>query len=535
MRILNFELLTPNQRKLKALEASNEQKVTTLKEQNATAVKELEDKLLKNQQYYEGNKSYETAGKPSGVNPFGNKPKGVIATRSSVADIPSDKREPLPNLDIIMEKRGLTIVDLNDLLGDTHTWSVVQSRKAGVLSLDWELQGDQDSPEMVFVKKRFDKLKMNSIITEMLDAPSFGYKPMEIMWIHKNEKIIPLDIVGKPPEWFYYDYNHLLRIIDKDIATGRPIPLRKFLVPRHNPSYANPYGVPLLAKCFWPVFFKTDDIRFWAVFTEVYGMPLLHGIVGGAGNVDSLLEKLEDLRQDGKIVTEENDDVTISPIGVNNIVTGSVNIYKSFASYNNAEISKTFLSETLTTEHSETGSFAMAKTHLTVKQEVVDADKKMIEEQFNLLIKWMIELNFGKGFELPKFVMFHEEDVDKPLAEVTEILSRTGIKYTKDYYIKEFGYTEDDFDVVQPSFFAEEVENIVETEVDKLSGATNSVIKQIETMINKSKSYEQAKKGLVSIQKKLDSDIQEDVIAKGIALGNAAGQLTEGIELNEGI
>jgi hypothetical protein len=63
--------------------------------------------------------------------------------------------------------------------------------------------------------------------------------------------------VGKPPEWFQFDNDNLLRFRAKDAGLeGEPVPLNKFVVPRQDATYDNPYGFPDLSMCFWPVTFK---------------------------------------------------------------------------------------------------------------------------------------------------------------------------------------------------------------------------------------------------------------------------------------
>ena len=67
----------------------------------------------------------------------------------------------------------------------------------------------------------------------------------------------------------------------------------------------------------------------------------------------------------------------------------------------------------------------------------------------NQLIRWIYEYNFISG-DMPVFEMWEEEDVDKGLAERDEILSRTGIKFTKTYYKKSYGFEDDDIEIAQP-------------------------------------------------------------------------------------
>lgn len=97
---------------------------------------------------------------------------------------------------------------------------------------------------------------------------------------------------------------------------------------------------------------------------------------------------------------------------------------------------------------------------------IVDADRKLVESVINQLIQWIYEINFadcrqsakrsGDTFnadnqepnqEVPVFEMYEPEDVDLTLAQRDKILSETGVKFTKEYFIKAYGLEEEDFDI----------------------------------------------------------------------------------------
>ena len=109
-------------------------------------------------------------------------------------------------------------------------------------------------------------------------------------------------------------------------------------------------------------------------------------------------------------------------------------------------ISKAILGQTLTTEIGSTGSYAASNTHMQVRQDIVDSDKKLVEDVINQLIQWFYEINFANG-EVPVFELYEPEDVDLTLAQRDKILSDTGVKFTKEYFIKNYGLEDEDFDI----------------------------------------------------------------------------------------
>lgn len=454
-------------------------------------------------------------------------PLGVIATRQ--AFLFSALNELLPNPDVILQKNNETLETYKNFLYDAHVSSCVQSRKAGVLSLNWEInRGGTKSTESEFIEEIFNSLNLRQIISEMLDAPLFGFKPIEIYWSEAEGKIVPKELKGKPSWWFEFDSNSMLRFKDRNKHNGVLLPNRKFLLLQHNATYDNPYGESILAKCYYPVIFKKGGMKLWSVFTQKYGMPFLHGKIGlGKGQEEAfeLFNVLEKLQQDGIAVTEEEVNIDI----LESSKTSSADVYKNLLHFCNAEISKAILSQTLTTEQGDTGSYAMSQTHLQVRKDVVDADKQLVEYWLNKLIEWIIEFNFESVSEMPRFVMYEEKDVDMSLAQRDQTLSSTGqVKFTKEYFKRNYGFKDDEIDIsleqAKPEF-SESNKSIEKSafDISQFDELTQSVLKPIFEMINESKSYNEIQDGIIEKFPELNTSDLEDYLAKGILLATGSG------------
>ena len=374
----------------------------------------------------------------------------------------------LPDPDIVLKKQGKDMRIYKELLCDPHVFACVQSRKAGVLSLDWDinrgLDKDENAEEIVDLLKSLD---IQKLINDILDATQFGFQPLEIMWKkNKNGKIFPTAIVAKPPEWFCFDDDNNLKFRTKENYYGELLPNKKFLLAQNNPSYSNPYGERTLSRVFWNVTFKKGGLKFWVIFTEKYGMPHLigkHPRGASKDETNSLADMLEEMVQDAIAVIPDDSSVEIQEANK----TSSADIYEKLIDKMNAEISKAILGQTLTTEVGATGSYAAANTHMQVRQDIIDSDKKLVEEIINQLIKWIYEINYSNN-DVPVFEMFAPEDVDLTLAQRDKILYDTGVKFTKEYFIKNYGLEDEDFEIREdvipsnPNFkeFSEEVSSI---------------------------------------------------------------------------
>lgn len=359
----------------------------------------------------------------------------------------------LPNPDPVLKKQGKDITVYKELLTDARVSGCVSSRKAGVLSLEWAIdRGRAKSRQAKLIQEVFSNLDLYQVISEMLNAVLFGYAVCEVIWEKVGPYILPARISGKPQDWFLFDEENNLRLRTREKPIeGIPVPPYKFLLVQHNATYENPYGEPLLSKCFWPVTFKRGGLKFWVMFTEKYGMPFLigkHPRGTSREETEALADMLEAMIQDAIAVIPDDSSVEILEPGGR---SSSADIYKELVKYCDQEIAIALLGQNLTTEVTG-GSYAAARAHMFVRQDLLDKDKKMIEKTINQLIKWIYEINFSDG-EMPVFSMYEEEDIDKDLAERDEKLASTleksGLRFTKQYFRKVYGFDDEDIEELQ--------------------------------------------------------------------------------------
>jgi phage gp29-like protein len=255
----------------------------------------------------------------------------------------------LPNPDTVLKKMGKDITVYEELKADAHLGSVVSQRKSGVKSLLWEIdRGKSKSRQAKAITERFNTLPVASIISEIMDAPFYGYQPIEVVWEAVAGGLdMPVKVVGKPPEWFHFNEENELRWRSKQNPfLGEPIPSRKFLLPRHNATYKNPYGEPLLSRCFWPVTFKRSGIKFWITFAEKYGMPWPVGKLprnSGEKEYEKLRDNLEAMVQDALAVIPNDASIEFLESGSK---TASADVFQALVKWANDEMSKAAVGHT---------------------------------------------------------------------------------------------------------------------------------------------------------------------------------------------
>ncbi|WP_307845067.1 phage portal protein family protein [Pseudomonas moraviensis] len=133
-----------------------------------------------------------------------------IATRGRIE--PGGFSRHLPNPDPILKAQGQDIQIYRDLRSSALVGGNIRRRKAAVLSLERGLKR-ADAPAKVerFVCDWLADLDLDRILRELLDAPLYGYQPVELLWQPVGQYLVPQDLLGKPAEWFFYDPDNALR------------------------------------------------------------------------------------------------------------------------------------------------------------------------------------------------------------------------------------------------------------------------------------------------------------------------------------
>ena len=382
----------------------------------------------------------------------------------------------LPNPDPVLKALGKDIKVYRELRADAHVGGCIRRRKAAVKALEWGLDRDKAKSRVAkSIEAIFADLDLSRIITEMLDAVLYGYQPMEVMWGKVGGYLVPVDVVGKPADWFLYSPENELRFRSRQAQLqGEELPLRKFLVPRQDPSYHNPYGFADLSMCFWPTTFKKGGLKFWVQFTEKYGAPWVigkHPRSASDAETNQLLDRLEDMVQDAVAVIPDDSSVDIKEAAGK---TGSTEVYERLLHFCRSEVSIALLGQNQTTEAN--ANRASAQAGLEVTRDIRDGDKAIVQEAFNTLIRWVCELNFNDGAR-PVFEMWEQQEVDKVLAERDEKLVRAGAKLTPAYFKRAYSLQDGDLDeAAQPATPAAEfAEGDVAPDQDALDAALDAL------------------------------------------------------------
>jgi len=356
----------------------------------------------------------------------------------------------LPDPDPILKKMGRGITALQELLTDSHLESVWSVRCAATSGAEWFMApGDDSSGSQEIADAFAEELKdmdIPRIIEEMMDAVAYGYSPLEVLWTADEGRWGISNIVGKPPQWFEFNQENKL-VFKTGIFGTEELPENRFLLVQHRPSYANPYGVKVFSKCYWPVTFKKNGFRWWTVFVEKYGGAFMFGkYPNNAGDMykKELLEALEQMVANAVAIAPEGSEISITSASDKK---GGSDVHSAYIQMSNNEISKAVLGQTLTTEIGDAGSYAAAAAHNLVREDIAAADRRRISAAFNRLAAVYAFYNFSADAAPPVFQFVKDEDLQIERADRDVKLHQVGWRPTKEYFVREYGMQEEDFDI----------------------------------------------------------------------------------------
>ena len=150
-----------------------------------------------------------------------------------------------------------------------------------------------------------------------------------------------------------------------------------------------------------------------------------------------------------------------------------------------------------------------------------------MEEWFNKLIRWVVDLNFGKKDNYPEFAFYEEQDVDAPLADVVFKL-KDQVKFNKSFYVNNMYWKEDEFEVKDeivpdnPTFADAKpaVDNFSEFDEE-----TTQIIESIAEQINKAESFDEIEEYLNNALPGIDTKKTEEILSKAFLIANTGGRL----------
>lgn len=450
----------------------------------------------------------------------------------------------LPNPDPLLKELGQDIAVYRGIARDPHVGSCIRRRKAAVKALDCGLdRGRSRSRIARAVEDILGNLDVRTIVGQILEAPLYGYQPLEISWRGVGGLTVPAKVESKPPEWFSFDPENQLRLKTWDSPMdGELLPDRKFLLPRQDATYQNPYGLSDLSLCYWPVIFGKGGKRFWLTFAEKYGSAFAVGKLPRTATDEErqvLLDGLEALISNGVgTIPDDGSAELIEMAGK----SASADLYERLVMHCRGEISIVMTGTNQTMEASS--NKASAHAGMDVARDLRDSDAEIAVSAVNQLIRWIVDVNWP-GADAPVWSMWDQKEQDELQAERDERNSKSGAKFTNSYWMRGYGYQEGDLQEqtapppippagaapapadVATAAFAEADADPIDADTAALSGAAaaswQTMLAQIQAMVASAADLAALQRTLTDAYGSLDSAQLVRVMSAAYALAELRG------------
>lgn len=475
----------------------------------------------------------------------------------------------LPDPDPVLRKLGQESAVLAELAADDQVTTAMLARKNRVLNCQHygfrpgAPDGESPTPEAEELHRRFmadlERASLRSIISGILDAPFYGFSPLELLWewVDSRGWWHLKDIIPRPQHWFRFDIENKPIFVGEyggvlggmggaTLGNGGPTPLpeNKFVLVTHHATYENPYGLRLLSRCLWPVTFKRGGQQFYARFVEKFGQPWVLGksVTNTAPEEKkAMAADLARMVQDCVAVVSAGAEVELLTS-----TTAPADIHERFLSRQDKSISKLLMGQTLTVEmEGQNNSQAAATTHGEVAESLADADKAMVVEAFNEIAWIYARINAGPDALAPIFAYEEPEDLDSR-ADLGKKLAEMGVEFTNKHFEEKYSLAPGEFTMraaaspvqnpavdfaAPPSLMptlAEKAQHTLDAAIDTMlpgvRAANASFVSKLENAVGEANSFDELQLALVELlAPHVEPDALEDILARSMVAAAGFG------------
>ena len=358
--------------------------------------------------------------------PAGTGKQIIVLTQTNRTSIDiSSYTSAIKAADNIKHPNRVKWLDIADeLLTDAHLRAVIQKRKSAVLSIPIEFQRNGKPDEKIAEQLRSPWFY--SFLEDALDTPILGNT---LVQFYIENGWIGYDLIPRK------HFDPVNRIILKNQGDTKGTPFEEF------PDLlliGEPRDLGLMQAAAPYIIYKRNTIADWAQFSEIYGMPLLEGTYDSSDDEarQRLINDMWDRGANTAMLHPVGTELKIHDV---NSKAGSTDLYKSFSEFCNAEISKLFLGNTLTTEAGDKGTQALGTVHKKVEERIEQTDKQFI---LNLLNYQMSDIFASLGINTTGGEFAFVVPQDKDLSARVQIdiqLKSMGLPISDDYLYETYG------------------------------------------------------------------------------------------------
>ena len=408
--------------------------------------------------------------------------------------------------------------DMDMILADLTVTQCDVSRKSVTEKKEIQIVCDDEK-----IKDEFKKIFNPDVVSQILETYLYGLNVFEINYKEKEGLVYPR-LVQR--DFRQFKFNDAGEFAFNASGSERSIPPLKVIYALNRANFRKVYGDGLLKKLYFPVKMKNASLKFWFRFLEKFGSPW--AIAKTSYEPDEMAAEVQAMLSGDSAVIDTDEEITL--------VQPTSNVdFTRLPAYLDNQISKAILGANLTSDVKE-GSYAAAKTHNEIREDLAANDAKILIFVMNKAISFFKEINGYNGELYAK--LFDEDAPNTERATRDKTLYDMGFAPTKKYITSTYNIEIDENARVQEKNLKANKANLAALKgslkaLDRFDKATDEMDiedGEIEAVLNKliasSETYEEAFDKLYELYD-LPFEKLEPLMFKAVANAQMLGYLDE--------
>jgi len=408
--------------------------------------------------------------------------------------------------------------DMDMILADLTVTQCDVSRKSVTEKKEIQIVCDDEK-----IKGEFKKIFNPDVVSQILETYLYGLNVFEINYKEKEGLVYPR-LVQR--DFRQFKFNDASEFVFNAGGSEQSIPPLKVIYALNRANFRKVYGDGLLKKLYFPVKMKNASLKFWFRFLEKFGSPW--AIAKTSYEPDEMAAEVQAMLSGDSAVIDTDEEITL--------VQPTSNVdFTRLPAYLDNQISKAILGANLTSDVKE-GSYAAAKTHNEIREDLAANDAKILIFVMNKAISFFKEINGYNGELYAK--LFDEDAPNTERAERDKTLYDMGFAPTKKYITSTYNIEIDENARVQEKNLKANKANLAALKgslkaLDRFDKATDEMDiedGEIEAALNKliasSETYEEAFDKLYELYD-LPFEKLEPLMFKAVANAQMLGYLDE--------
>lgn len=434
-----------------------------------------------------------------------------IGTRENDLEVSSDGR--------LEDQDEISLDTYRKMRQDPQVKACLLVLKLPLIQVDFQVNADTDEGKKIasWVNSRLYDMddSIQYYLREMLTALDFGRSITEKVWglktvpvdpeeenSREEQMVVPVKLKTYDPRSLEIKLDNKMRlegVVQKTKKGDITIPADKLLIYTHEKEFGDHYGQSVLRAAYKPWIIKEFLQKFWNIALERYGTPFSTMQVPQGGSLKTAMALMDQVKHKAGIPLPEGYEMDI-----HNLANTGMS-FKEAIEYQDRMIARAMLIPDLVFGNSESGAYALSKTHAAffllrlngIYQEIGDIISKY-------LIKPLVQYNYGDVKEFPelKFSDVAEEDKTELMTIVTQLLQGKVIAPSEDWIRERLGIPQADEDAQE---YLDKQKEVVMEGLENIQKAQNSL---------KDQDQDDDKKKKPDVDVKADPDDKKDAKKK---------------------